>query len=220
MPQFERTESSYLEQRIRDQIRLPQVGEIVKVREHTTTDDDNNFECDVLLRGEEQQRRGALVATPGRDSMHIPSVGDIVLVNFIDGTGEAPVITNVLYTNEKRPPLAQEGMVRQRKGNLYYEAHPDGDWMRISQKSNDDDSGSAANARIEIDDSGANPVVNIETNGADININVSGGQVKLGDPNGTFAEVARKGDAVEVDDPDSGTITGTITEGSSDVQSS
>src|SRR6056297_1067234 len=136
MPQFERTEAGYLKQRINDLITLPQVGEIVKVREHTSSDDNNNFECDVLLRGEEQQRRGALLATGGRDSMYVPSLGDIVLVNFIDGAGEAPVITNVLYTNEKRPPLAEEGMIRERRGNLYFEADPDGNWMRISQKTN------------------------------------------------------------------------------------
>jgi len=201
MPQFERTEAGYLKQRINDLITLPQVGEIVKVREHTSSDDNNNFECDVLLRGEEQQRRGALLATGGRDSMYVPSLGDIVLVNFIDGAGEAPVITNVLYTNEKRPPLAEEGMIRERRGNLYFEADPDGNWMRISQKTNDDDSGSDANARVEIDDSGSDPV---------ININTSGGTVKIGDKNGTFEKVARDGDPV---------TNGTIDASSSNVES-
>jgi len=201
MPQFERTEAGYLKQRINDLITLPQVGEIVKVREHTSSDDNNNFECDVLLRGEEQQRRGALLATGGRDSMYVPSLGDIVLVNFIDGAGEAPVITNVLYTNEKRPPLAEEGMIRERRGNLYFEADPNGDWMRISQKTNDDDSGSDANARVEIDDSGSDPI---------ININTSGGTIKIGDKNGTFEKVARDGDPV---------TNGTIDASSSNVES-
>lgn len=211
MPQFDRTEAGYMEQRIKDLLRMPQVGEIVKVREHTAEDDDTNFECDVLIRGEDQQRRGALLATPGRDALYVPREGDIVLVNFLDGNGESPVVTNVLYTNEKRPPLGTEGTIRQKRGNLYYEADPDGNWMRLSQKSNDDDSGSDANARVEIDDSGANPTINIETNGADININVSGGQVKLGDPSGTFKAIARDGDSV---------TNGTIDASSTDVESS
>jgi DUF4097 and DUF4098 domain-containing protein YvlB len=71
-------------------------------------------------------------------------------------------------------------------------------------------------ARVEIDDTGSDPTINITTTNGDINITSNNGSVKLGDPNGTFKDVARKGDDVQVS-----TVTGngSITGGSSDVQS-
>jgi hypothetical protein len=45
------------------------------------------------------------------------------------------------------------------------------------------------------------------------------GTVRMGNSSGTAEPVARQGDSVEVSDPDSGTLTGQITGGSGDVES-
>ena len=213
---FDRTESSYIEEKIKEAEMQPQIGEVVSVNEHTATDDSTNFECDVLIRGKTQQRRGVLLATTSAGSVYVPSKGDTVLVQTIFGRGQRAVITHVLHTVQDRAPLGQEGIIRQRKGNMYYEVHPDGDFIRLAYKNADDAEGSQSEARVEIDDTGSNPKINITTSSGDINVTSTNGTVKLGDPNGTFKDVARKGDDVQVS-----TITGngSITGGSSDVQS-
>jgi hypothetical protein len=214
---FDKTESSYIEEKFVEAELKPQIGQVVKVREHASPTDFNNFECDVLVRGKTQQRRGVLLATPAAETVYVPSVGDTVLVQTIAGRGERAVITHVLHTAETRAPLGEEGIIRQKKGNLYYEVHPDGDWIRMAYKNADDAVGGSADARIEIDDTGSDPVINITTSGGDINVASDSGSIKLGDPNGSFQDVARKGDSVQVN-PLSGS--GSITGGSSDVQSS
>lgn len=216
MGRFDRTEGNYIDQKIRRDIKFTQIGRVVDIYEHTDPNDKKNFEVDVLLRDEQNQRRGIPVAFHGRDTLTIPQEDDLVLVEFLDGDDERPIVTRTLYTNQTRPPLGKAGMIRYRRGDLYFEADPDGDWMRIAQKSSDDDDGASSNARLEIDDSGADPELFIEAENADININISNGNVKLGDPSGTFKRVAREGDAVE---DGSGNQVGTISEGSDDVQS-
>lgn len=152
MPKFDRTESGYIDQQIKKTLSLPQIGEVVKTREHTQSDDTNNFECDVLIRGEIQQRRRALVAAPAAGIVVPPKKGDLVLVNFIDGDGERPIVTNVLYTAQSRPPLAKSGDIRVKRGDLYVEAESEGNYARISKKSKDD---ADPDVNIEIDDSGS-----------------------------------------------------------------
>jgi len=213
---FDKTESSYIEEKFVEAELKPQIGQVVKVREHASPTDFNNFECDVLVRGKTQQRRGVLLATPAAETVYVPRVGDTVLVQTIAGRGERAVITHVLHTAQTRAPLGEEGIIRQKKGNLYYEVHPDGDWIRMAYKNSDDAVGGSADARIEIDDTGSDPVINITTSGGDINVASDSGSIKLGDPNGSFQDVARKGDSVQVN-PLSGS--GSITGGSSDVQS-
>jgi len=213
---FDKTESSYIEEKFVEAELKPQIGQVVQVREHVSPTDFNNFECDVLIRGKTQQRRGVLLATPAAGTIYVPNIGDTVLVQTIAGRGERAVITHVLHTAETRAPLGEEGIIRQRKGNLYYEVHPDGEWIRIAYKNEDDAVGASADARIEIDDSGSDPIINITTSSGDINIASDSGAVKLGDPNGSFEDVARKGDPVQVSTVSG---SGSITGGSSDVQS-
>lgn len=62
--------------------------------------------------------------------------------------------------------------------------------------------------------------VSASTDNGSVDVLSKNGSVKVGEQGGTFKPVARKGDNVEVDDPDSGTLSGEITAGSSDVSSS
>lgn len=157
MAKFDRTESEYIVQKIEEEVQLPQLGTVVEVYEHDNPDDPYNFECDVILREDQSERRAILYASPSKDNVQVPQEGDLVMVQFLEGEDERPVVTRALYTNEQRPPLAKPGMHRERRGKLYYELHQDGDWIRFAHKDSDD---GTPNAKIEIDSSG--------------NINISG----------------------------------------------
>jgi hypothetical protein len=205
---FENSEDAYINEKIEKKMSQPKIASVKKVVEHAAEDDFSNFECDVITAGNRQQLRDVAVMTPGTGLVEVPRVGDTVLVSKIDGRGERYVVIGTLHTRSSRAPLAKEGMLRYKKGNLYLEMDGEGEFIRLSHKNKDDDSTSDANVSIEIDDSGSAPIVNVK-----------GATINLGDPSGDLKEVARKGDAVEVEDPDSGTIEGTITGGSSNVKS-
>jgi uncharacterized Zn-binding protein involved in type VI secretion len=198
----EPTERDRIVEEALSEINLPQLGTVTKVWEHTEPDDDSNHEVNVLLRDEDMERRRVPIATPVGDMIAPPREDDTVLVQFLDGIEDAPVVTHVLYNDIDRAPLGTQGTVRLKRGSVYIEVHPDGDYARIAQKDTDD---ADPNAEIEIDDSGGNTVVNVNAD----TVKLAGG----GNP------VARKGDSVEVDDPDSGTLTGQITGGSQTTES-
>lgn len=201
---FDNTEDKYIDEKIEEKNTEPMIASVKKVVEHTDSEDYSNFECDVITAGDRQHLRNVNVMTPGREMVEVPRVGDTVIVTELAGRGERYAVIGTLHTRTKRAPLAKEGMVRYNRGNIYFEMDGEGEWIRLSHKNNDDDTSDDANVTIEIDDSGSEPIINI-----------SGGTVNLGDPSGTFKEVARKGDSVEVDG-----VSGEITSGSSNVKSS
>lgn len=201
---FDNTEDKYIDEKIDEANTEPMVASVKKVVEHTDSEDYSNFECDVITAADRQHLRNVNVMTPGRNMIEVPRVGDTVIVTELSGRGERYAIIGTLHTRQKRAPLGKEGIVRYKRGNIYFEMDSEGESIRLSHKNNDDDSSADANVSIEIDDSGSEPIINI-----------SGGTVNIGDPDGTFKEVARKGDSVEVDG-----ISGEITSGSSNVKSS
>jgi hypothetical protein len=74
---------------------------------------------------------------------------------------------------------------------------------------------SGGQIKIETD----NEPINIKS-GDIVNVHTKGGKVKLGDENGTFDPVARKGDTVSGTTSDGASFSTTIDEGSSEVESS
>jgi hypothetical protein len=149
--EFDRTESSYVENKIESLNLKLQIGRVVKVFEHTEVDDNSNFEANVILRDEEKERRGVPVMTARKGEIAPPEMGDKVVVGFLDSASESPIIIGNIYDVATRPPLGRAGIYRLKRGNLYLEAHEDGDWMRMSHK--DDDDGTP-NAKVEIQDNG------------------------------------------------------------------
>jgi hypothetical protein len=139
----------------------------------------------------------------GRGMIEVPRVGDTVIVTKLAGRGERHIILGTVHDRQDRAPIGEEGIIRYKRGNIYFEIDAEGEYVRLSHKNNDDDSTGDANVSIEIDDSGNEPIVNIK-----------GGTINLGDPSGDLKQVARKGDSVTVAGKG-----GTITSGSSNVNS-
>lgn len=206
MTEFDRTERKYIEQIIDRAVSMPQIGVVEEVTEHTSTSDLSNFEATVKLRDEQQSRRDVPIATSSSGILHVPEVGDMVIVSFLDenGNSEFPVITGTVYTDQDRAPLGEAGIFRVTKGNLYLELEADGSTGRISKKSADD---AAPDAKVEID-SGGN--ITIETDG-DITVS-AGGDVVI-DEGGTATPVAKQNHDHDFSGTDSGgdSFSGTTT---------
>jgi hypothetical protein len=84
------------------------LGVVSTVFPHTAEDDENNYEVNVRLKHENLELRKVPVAVAHVGVAAPPREGDLVLVQFINGDLNQPVITGRFYHNDERPPLHQE----------------------------------------------------------------------------------------------------------------
>ncbi|HEU4561831.1 MAG TPA: phage baseplate assembly protein V [Longimicrobium sp.] len=90
-----------------------ELGVVTAVFPHKEESDGENYQCSVQLKtrvlpdGQRMELRKVPVATPYLGMAAIPNVGDLVLVQFMGGSVNAPVITGRLYNDEDRPPPNQ-----------------------------------------------------------------------------------------------------------------
>jgi uncharacterized protein involved in type VI secretion and phage assembly len=139
---------------------------------HESDGDTDNYAVTVRLRDTGIVLSKVPVATCRLGSVSIPPVGALVLVQFIGGDVNAPVVTGTFYTDEDRPPANADGQVI---WNLPADASPD-DAVRLEVSSADSKSvvlkiASAVTVEIKDDD----PAVSIDVGGnAQITIDSDG----------------------------------------------
>ena len=89
-------------------VRTAELAVVEAVHPHADESDSDNYACSVALRDSGIVLKQVPVATQRIGCAAIPAVGELVLVQFIGGNINAPVITGRLYNNEDRPPPNQE----------------------------------------------------------------------------------------------------------------
>lgn len=89
--------------------RTAEIGIVQEQHPHASDGDSDNYACTVNLRDSGLVLRRVPVATDQIGAVRIPAVGEMVLVQFIGGDLNAPVITGRLYNDEDRPPVNDEG---------------------------------------------------------------------------------------------------------------
>jgi uncharacterized protein involved in type VI secretion and phage assembly len=97
---------------IQDELGRVRTAELAIVQEqhpHASDSDEDNYACTVKLRNSGIVLKQVPVATSRIGSVSIPAVGDLVLVQFLGGDINAPVITSSLYNDEDRPPANKDG---------------------------------------------------------------------------------------------------------------
>ncbi len=92
-------------------LHLAELGVVQEAHPHADKGDDNNHACTVRLRDTGLVLPRVPVAVGRKGLASIPDVGDLVLVQFIGGDVNAPVITGSLYNDEDRPPVNDTGQV-------------------------------------------------------------------------------------------------------------
>jgi phage baseplate assembly protein gpV len=85
-------------------VRVSEVGAVEAVFAHSDASDDDNYGCDVRLRGGLLLKR-VPIATTRIGSAEVPNVGDLVLLAFDRGDVNAPVVIARLYNDVDRAPL-------------------------------------------------------------------------------------------------------------------
>jgi phage baseplate assembly protein gpV len=180
---------------VQEEIARTRSAELAVVQEqhpHADDSDKDNYACTVALRNSGIVLKQVPVATQRIGFATIPAVGELVLVQFIGGDINAPIITGRLYNDEDRPPVNDDGqaIVHLPLGAgdsdaVHMELHSGdtreiviklGDGLALSLR--DDDpvvelAVDGSRAMVTIDRDGA---VKIESQG---NINISGNEVNI-----------------------------------------
>jgi len=150
---------------IREEVQALRSAELAVVQAqhpHESDGDSDNYAVTVRLRDTGIVLGKVPVATGRLGSVAIPPTGALVLVQFIGGDVNAPVITGTFYNDEDRPPVSADGQVI---WNLPADAAPD-DALRLEVSSADKKSivlklASAVTVELKDDD----PAVNIDVGG-------------------------------------------------------
>jgi phage baseplate assembly protein gpV len=97
-----------------------QLGVVSAVHAHTEADDGNNHEVDLKLKHADLELTRVPIAVPHIGTAAPPRVGDLVLVQFLDGDLNQPFVAGRFYHADDAPPVHQEDDV------LFEHRVPDG----------------------------------------------------------------------------------------------
>ncbi|MBE0619446.1 MAG: hypothetical protein IH605_02530 [Burkholderiales bacterium] len=89
-------------------LRLGDLAVVTSVFPHSGDDDGNNYECNVKLREGELELRKVPIATPHVGMVSAPAVGDLVLITYVGGDPNRPIVVGRLYSEKANPPLHEE----------------------------------------------------------------------------------------------------------------
>ena len=93
---------------VQDELQGLRTAELAVVQEQHPSDPDN-YACTVVLRDSKIVLSHVPVATSRIGAVAIPAVGELVLVQFVGGDINAPIIVGRLYNDEDRPPENEDG---------------------------------------------------------------------------------------------------------------
>jgi phage baseplate assembly protein gpV len=151
--------------------RAPVLATVTEVFAHTEKNDDNNYAASVRLKHDDLELPQVPLLAPHIGVAAPPRVGDLVLVTFVDGDLNQPLITGRFYHADDRPPLHQEDEV------LFEHRVPDGTLNHL-RFTKDGDIYLQRDVAKPKDNSEAKSSVSLKNNG-DIVITVGGDKIKL-----------------------------------------
>jgi uncharacterized protein involved in type VI secretion and phage assembly len=92
-------------------LNMVEMGIVTSIFPHSDANDHNNYECNVKFKNRNLELRKVPIATWHIGLTSVPSVGDLVLIAFIQGNINAPVVIGRLYNDEDIPPVHEAGEI-------------------------------------------------------------------------------------------------------------
>ncbi|WP_309897337.1 phage baseplate assembly protein V [Archangium sp.] len=92
---------------VRDELaslRLGDIGVVTSSFPHAEGDE-NNHECNVQLRESGLELRRVPIATPHVGMASAPRAGELVLISYVGGDPNRPIVVGRLYSDEVNPPV-------------------------------------------------------------------------------------------------------------------
>ena len=151
------------------QVRTAELAVVKEQHPHEAGSDNDNYACSVELRNSGLALKHVPVATGRIGLASIPAVGDLVLVQFIGGDINSPIITGGLYNDQDRPPVNADGQMIL---HLPLDAG-DSDAVHIALQSGDSRTldlqlGSGLSIKLQDDD----PAVEIDVGGGNAKVTI------------------------------------------------
>jgi phage baseplate assembly protein gpV len=97
---------------VQEELGRVRTAELAIVQEqypHADDSDKDNYACTVRLRDSGIVLEQVHVATSRIGCVSVPALNELVLVQFVGGDINAPIITGRLYNDEDRPPVNDDG---------------------------------------------------------------------------------------------------------------
>jgi phage baseplate assembly protein gpV len=90
-----------------EKVRMMELATVTKIRPHNTSKDMDNYACDVRLKNSDgdNELQKVPILTPHIGFTWVPNVGDLVLIGYVGGSVNSPIVIGSLYSGDKRPPL-------------------------------------------------------------------------------------------------------------------
>jgi phage baseplate assembly protein gpV len=93
-------------------VRTFDLGIVTSIFPHESESDDQNYYCSVRLRdSDSEELRNVPILTRHIGMVHVPNVGDLVMIGYIGGNVNSPVVMGSLYNDEQRPPVNKAGEI-------------------------------------------------------------------------------------------------------------
>jgi uncharacterized protein involved in type VI secretion and phage assembly len=92
-------------------LHILELGVVKSIFPHSKDSDKENYECNVKLKNRELELRKVPIATQHIGLMYVPNVGDLVILAFVNGNINAPIVIGRLYNDENRPPVNNAGEI-------------------------------------------------------------------------------------------------------------
>ncbi len=89
-------------------VHTTELGIVTSVFPHASDTDKDNYECNIRLKDKGVELRKVPVATQQIGFVNILHTGDLVLVSFIGGNINSPIIVGRLYNEKDRPPISKQ----------------------------------------------------------------------------------------------------------------
>jgi hypothetical protein len=96
---------------VREELKSLHLGDLAVVTSNFphADGDDHNYECSVKLRESDQELRRVPMATPHVGMVSAPKVGDLVLISYVGGDPNRPIVVGRLYSDQENPPVHEAG---------------------------------------------------------------------------------------------------------------
>ncbi len=92
-------------------LNIVEMGIVTSIFPHSDASDKDNYECNVKLKNRDLELRKVPITTQHIGFTYVPNVGDMVLLAFINGNINAPVVIGRLYNDENIPPVNEAGEI-------------------------------------------------------------------------------------------------------------
>lgn len=89
--------------------RAPELGVVTAIFPHEKDNDEHNYEINLRLKHQDLELKKVPLAVPYMGVATLPKIGDLVLVEFIGGDLNQPVVTSAFYHADERPPFHKGG---------------------------------------------------------------------------------------------------------------